>query len=201
MYDGTRHKVRNVELESIGGPTVAQAVVNGDIDKHEVFVIRAKRAFTIKQVCGDEERFTTITLHQPSILQTAESTKAEAVHEMLKTIEVEEDDLLDAQCARTVDVVVADDHPSNIKEEKKMQEFHPKRSILRFSCDTHKKYKVSSTSVEPAKPIDTRILRLGLACRNLKSQIRREARLVMREQLIIQNGGSCPPEVDAHRRS
>jgi hypothetical protein len=75
-----------------------------------------------------------------------------------------------------------------------------KFASMQLLCDAHKKAQVIAGLMEVNKPFDTKLIRLSLSLRGtIRHHLRREARRLIKEQLVIYIGGRPSIEADSHR--
>ena len=76
------------------------------------------------------------------------------------------------------------------------------RCAVGLLCDAHKKAAAATLGFKILAPLDTKIVRLGLSVQGPVMQaIRREARKMIAEQLVIVKSGECPIEAVKHRHA
>ena len=68
-------------------------------------------------------------------------------------------------------------------------------------CDAHKKAQTLGCTWHPLRPFDTRLIRLALSTTGaIRQTLRREARRVIKEQLVIFHGTRPSVDADLHRQ-
>ena len=206
-YDGTRHRCRNVVQDSVLAESVDQPIVDCCIssnkEAHETISFIAKRACVLRKTYLDgRDTVMTMVANQPTVLQTAESTKAKTAKASLEQLKIPKDKILNETCNRTVTLSVTDDHPSNmlveasIVEEEKLPD--DRSALLRYACDCHKYAKMTAEVTSPMDKMDSRCVRAQLSTKSRRAAVRKHAREIMREQLVCR-GGVCSSDAIRHR--
>ena len=89
---------------------------------------------------------------------------------------------------------------ANLRAERAIMQEHGKRASIGLLCDAHKAATISTLSFSLLKPLDTRLIGLSLSASGpVMQSIRREARAIIREQLVVIQSGVCPAPADAYR--
>lgn len=139
----------------------------------------------------------------PTVMQVIERCNAECTMEGLeRNLTQPYDERVDKIAKRCVDIDIADAHGANDKAGRAIARKRPKRERLSIKCNGHKRATIISLSIDLHKPLDTRLIRLGLAARGTTmGDMRREWDKVVDEQLVIFHSGSPSTEAVEHREA
>ena len=167
---------------------------------HDIFVTEASFAMVFGKVQAMKESFMVMKCPQPSRLQSLNSNKAAYIRDALRQLTMVYDEDVDKRFFRVIDAFTCDAFKANLRAKRAIHQEHACRSSLGLRCDALNMATVATLSFQLLRPVESRMIRLSLSISGDAMQsIRREARAIIREQLVVIQSGRCTADADLHR--
>ena len=186
-------------------PELAEEYDN-NYGKHRVLVLEGGFGMALRRSSlSGESTFCKVVGEIPCRLQVIEKNNGECLKAGQRELELPTDAELNRTFYRLVDLHIHDECSSNLRSERSMHldncaSFGNRRASLGLLCDAHKKAQYVGCAWEPLRPFDTRLVRLALSTRGtIRQTLRREARKVVKYNLVILHAAHPSVEADIHR--